>query len=323
MERRALSWCLNQRATETVGVLGSITLVIAVLYSLSGRLLAQDSPTPTYHSPFVGEPVPHPELLSGFWEAPDGQGGAVGVHLQLTTTVPAVVLTLRGVTQSWFGLQGSVYQRKGDRVQRGEESFFADSYPDSNIRFDRGRLTLHFTSSRTGVPAVDLDLLQQPGSAWEGRIHRGGFDARVKLLRPGEGKRRSVDPLVGTWLQITGNLPPERYCLHVAEQTETGLTGWEDLLAVPGSVQDSLHLPRPATAQERYGEPIEIRRKQVGSFSFELGGYSGVCCPHTFIAKLNRAGTLLKETSPPGLNPAPHPGSWRKMRGNSCVDPGQ
>ncbi len=32
----------------------------------------------------------------GLWEAPDGQGGAVGLPVLLTTTVPADVATLSG-----------------------------------------------------------------------------------------------------------------------------------------------------------------------------------------------------------------------------------
>jgi hypothetical protein len=132
-------------------VLGRIILVIAALDLSVGRLLAQGPSAPIHLSPLWGQPVPHPESLSGLWEAPDGHGGAVGLHLQLTTTVPADVKSLRGVTQAWLSLQGAVYQRKGATPQMGEQNFFGDSYPHSGIQFDQGRLTLHFASPRAGV----------------------------------------------------------------------------------------------------------------------------------------------------------------------------
>jgi hypothetical protein len=304
-------------------VLSRTILAIAALPLLSGRLLVQDPVAPMHRSPLLGQIVPHPESLSGLWEAPDEHGGAVGIHLQLMTTAPADITTLRGVTQTWFSFQIGVYQRKGATVQFGEENFFLDSSPDNDIRFDQGRLTLHFASPRAGVPAVDLDLVQQPGSAWEGRVHRGNFDSRLKLLRPGVGKRAPIDPLVGTWLENTGNFSPSRSCLHVAQQTATEWTGWADYLSVLGNMQYAPHLSRPATAQERYGELIKVQRKEDHSVSFELGAYSGLCCSHTFIGTLNAAGTLLQGTWPLGQNQFSHPGSWRKMKGDSCVDPRQ
>jgi hypothetical protein len=297
-------------------VLGRIILVIAALHVLSGGLLAQGPSAPIHLSPLLGQSVSHPESLSGIWEAPDGQGGAVGLHLQLTTTVPADVTTLSGVTQSWFSLTIGVYRRKGGTIQIGEENFFVDSYPDSNITFDQGRLTLHFTPSR----AIDLDLVQKPDNAWEGRFHRGDFDSRVKLLRPGMRTGRPVDPVVGTWLENTGKLSPNRSCLHVAEQTATQWTAWSDSLSLLGNVRYAPQLSRPTTAYERYGELAKVERNQDQSFSFELGAYRAACCSYTFIGTVNAAGTLLEGTWPAGPNP-PRLGSWRKMRGDSCIDP--
>jgi hypothetical protein len=303
-------------------VLARLILITVALDLLFGRLLAQVPPAPSNPSPLLGQTVQYPESLSGLWEAPDGKGGAVGLYLQLTTTVPAEVTTLSGVTQSWFSLTIGVYQRKGATLQFGEENFFVDSYPDSGIQFDQGRLTLHFVPSQAGVPPVDLDLVQQPGSAWEGRFHRGAFDARLKLLRPGTGARRPIDPVVGTWLENTGTFPADRSCLHVAQKTATDWTGWADSFSVLGNVQYAPRLSRPATAYERYGELVKVERKQDHSFSFELGAHAAACCSHTFIGTPNAAGTLLEGTWPAGPNQAPHPGSWRKMRGDSCVDPG-
>lgn len=250
-------------------MLGRIILVIAALHLSFGRLLAQGPSAPIHLSPRLGQPVPHPESLSGVWEAPDGQGGTVGLHLQLTTTVPANGTTLSGVTQSWFSLAIGVYRRKGATLQFGEENFFVDSYPDSGIRFDQGRLTLHFVSSDAGVPRIDLDLVQQPGRDWEGRFHRGDFDSRLKLLRPTMDTRWPIDPVVGSWLENTGKFPPDRSCLHVAQQAATEWTEWGDSFSVLGNVQYAPQLSRPARAYERYGELIKIQRNQDHSFSFE------------------------------------------------------
>jgi hypothetical protein len=134
-ELRSHDRCLNLTGERSESnVLSRIILVTASLHLSFGGLLAQGPSAPIRLSPLLGQPVPNPESLSGIWEAPDGRGGAVGLHLQLTTVVPADVTRLSGVTQSWFSLQVGVYQRNGPTIQFGEENFFVDSYPDSNIR---------------------------------------------------------------------------------------------------------------------------------------------------------------------------------------------
>lgn len=188
-------------------------------------LLAQAPPASNYRSLQLGQPVSEPEALSGVWEAPDGQGGAVGIHLQLTTTVPANVTTLIGVEQSWFRLQVAVFQRKGAEIQIGEQNYFMDTSPGSHLKFEQGRLTLRFAPSGAGLPAVDLDLTQQSDGTWEGRFHRGTFDSRIKLLRPGLSKQQPPDLLVGAWLEDPGSFPHDPYCLHVAQKSATEWAG--------------------------------------------------------------------------------------------------
>ena len=67
----------------------------------------QDSDPPEQderRSFYLGTPVSKPEELSGLWEAADGHGGAVGIHLVLSTTAPTDTSRLDGINQSWLSL---------------------------------------------------------------------------------------------------------------------------------------------------------------------------------------------------------------------------
>ena len=150
----------------------------------------------------------------------------------------------------------------------------------------------------------------------------GDFDSQVKLLSPGVGGGFPVDPIVGTWSENSMNFMPGRSCVHIVQQTATEFTGWSDSLQVLGSVQFANHIPRPATAEERYGNLMKVHREADGSLSFELGAFAGVCCSHAFLGALTSKGTLIHGTWPAGLNQAPHPGSWKKMPGDSCINSG-
>jgi hypothetical protein len=57
-----------------------------------------------------------PEALSGVWEAPDGQGGAVGIHLNPTTIVSDDVDPPAWTPQSWQNLNFGVFQRRGSAL---------------------------------------------------------------------------------------------------------------------------------------------------------------------------------------------------------------
>ena len=114
---------------------------------------------PDDRSPYLSSPVAHPEALSGLWETSNGHGGAVGIHLLLTTTVPGDVKTLHGTTQSWQSLEVGVYERKLATIQVGEQNYFSDSPRGGNVSFDMGRLRLHFVSRVASEPSMDLDLV--------------------------------------------------------------------------------------------------------------------------------------------------------------------
>src|SRR5271155_3499273 len=109
----------------------AIVTVIACNFIASWFAYSQVTTAPEtladYKSFYVGTPIAHPEELSGVWEVPDGHGGAVGIHLILSTTAPADATTLVGVEQAWLNLQLGIYQRAGTVLQFGEENFFSDS----------------------------------------------------------------------------------------------------------------------------------------------------------------------------------------------------
>jgi hypothetical protein len=102
---------------------------------------------------------------------------------------------------------------------------------------------------------------------------------------------------VGTWSESSS---PGYTCMHIVEQAPNEFSGWSDSL-------------------KHYGELMKVRAEGDGRFSFELYAYSGVCCSHTFVGLLGAHGDGMKGFWPSGLKQAPHNGSWRKARGDSCV----
>ena len=105
-------------------------LVAFVTYAVQ----AQEHPPSTLPRPedtsfYLGQTVLHPEALSGLWEVSDGHGGAIGIHLQLDTSVPADATSLNGVPQSWQDSQVGVYYRRGPAIQRGVRRRQPDRLP--------------------------------------------------------------------------------------------------------------------------------------------------------------------------------------------------
>jgi hypothetical protein len=243
----------------------------------------------------------------------------VGLHLELTAAAPADVNTLEGVTQSLLSLSIGVYQRRQATIQSAEESVFDDSYPKGNFYFDEDRVIINFASSNPEVPAVDLDLVHGRDGSWEGRLHRGEFNAKVKLQRPGARKLSSPNAMSGTWLENKTDFLVGSSCVHIAQQSPTEWTGWADFLTVLG---DNMEYPpgvaRPATTEERYGNLMKVEAGQNHSISFVLGAYSGICCASKFVGATNAEGTLIEGDWVAGPNQLARVGSWKKMSGHSC-----
>jgi hypothetical protein len=258
-----------------------------------------------------GMPVTHPEDLSGIWEAPDGRGGAIGIHLLLDTTVPVEAITLAGAKQSWLGLALGVYRRSGGGFHLGDENSFSDSPRGGSLRYEDGNLTLHF-------PGIDLDLHRIPGDKWSGRFHREDVDSVVTLARPTMQATSKATWFLGTWRSAIGS---QTTCIHIAQSPPGAFLGWSDVLSTVGATSFEPQIPKPPYAWERYGELVKVQPAQSGSFWVELGAYSPTCCSHRFFAVPAESGKAMKADWPAGSNQSPHKSRWTKMPGNSCITP--
>ncbi len=266
---------------------------------------------------YLGQHVMHPESLSGIWETSNGHGGAIGIHLELDTTMPSDGNKQSWAPQLWQDLGVNVFERKGAEIQLGEESGFSDSRRGGGVTFDHGRLQLHFVSPWTDTPSVDLDLVQEAGGCWEGRLHRGDFDSHVTLCRPSIGQSGRASPLVGTWAEISSL---GQGCIHIAEQAPGEFTGWSDDIQLPGTVRSCIdNVSQPVSVFQRFGIRMKTHLEKNDAVSFELYAYNDMCCSHTFVGKFAKDGNLIRGTWPSGTNQAAHNATWKKMPGDSCV----
>lgn len=257
---------------------------------------------------YFGRPVNDPEELSGVWEAPDGHGGVVGLHLMLDTTAPADAKTLVGTKQSWLDLQVGMYERSGDDIQFEGENGFSDSPRGGGVRYNGGRLILHYGG-------FDLDLKRITGDKWSGRFHRKGFDSEVTLVRPGSRDARKKMWLVGTWRLVQN---PGENCLHIAETHQGKLIGWSDSLLTWGAARFGPNVTKPPYSLEHYGELAKVNT-EGGQPSIELYAYTGICCSHLLTAVSAEGGAAMDANWDAGPNQAPHRAQWKKMPSDSCI----
>ena len=263
---------------------------------------------------YRGTPVPHPEDLSGLWEAPDGHGGAIGIHLLLDTTAPVDAKTLAGITQSWLGLQLGLYRRSGAELQMRDENFFSDSARGGSLRYEGGHLTLH-------ASGYDLDLrriAEGNEDKWSGRFHRGDIDSVVTLARPMLRPQSKNTWFLGTWKDASG---PQVTCLHIAEASPPALLAWADTLVAWGAVRFAPQAARPPYSWEHYGDLVKIQPAENGALWVELGAYSAICCSHRFHATSADNGKAMKADWAAGPNQSPHKSRFAAISGNSCIAP--
>ncbi len=295
------------RWKRTALSLASAQIIAVVLLCTTHLAFAQSSSSDD-QSPYKNQLVASPESLSGLWEAPDGNGGFVGLHLQLITNIPTTSTSLANVQQTWEHLEVGVFQAKSPILQFEDQNYFSDSPRGSNARFENDHLSLHFISPSPRTPSVDLDLMRVDDT-WKGRFHRGDFDAQVELRRPAVN--------VDTWL---ADSPMARSCVHIPNSNAPEFNGWSDNIPTLGHVRYANNIPRPSTTAATYGDLVRIRHLDESKISIEFNAYGGMCCPHVFVGTVTPDGMLLNGSWTAGPNQLPLPGSFRKAPPYSCLD---
>ncbi len=294
----------------------SLAVLGAILFCLPPQLQrarAQAAPSQQIQdqSASRAQAVTHPEALSGLWEAPDGNGGVIGIHLQLTTTLLPLATTFVGA-QSWGDLVVGLYQNREASSRPAIENGFNDS-PRGGVRYEDGHLTLHY-------PNYDLDLRRVPGDGWSGRFHREGFDSTVTLRRPGSEIESGQSWIVGTWRSGWMSTNMDTFtCLHVFEPAPGVFVGWSDSLNTMASTHATSDLNLPPYATERYGQLVKVSVSDAGGASIVLNAHNAVCCPHPFQARSSADKNLMIADGQADLNHLAHQSYWAKVPGDSCL----
>ncbi len=205
-----------------------------------------------------------------------------------------------------------MYQRTRATLDLEERNVFQDGVEDGMLRYEDGRLTLHWKN-------YDLDLQQRADQTWVGRFHRGNFDQTVVLRRPRERAGSGEEWFLGTWLERSGNA--ER-CVHLGREPDGTFAGWTDLLHELGDVRYAPQVQRPLRTSEEYGALAAVRAadrgSDMGGVSVELNVLNGGCCSTGFEGTRQADGGMRAvwhggPGSPAGL------AIWRRVQGNSCV----
>jgi hypothetical protein len=270
---------------------------------------AKLSETDEDRSFYLNQPIFHPETVSGIWETPNGNGGAVGIHLQLATKLPDDS-RISWTPQAWQHLVIGVFERKTTDEAFGNMNGFSDSKRGGGASYKDGRLLLHYVWLAKDPLIVDLDLRLQANGCWHGRFHRNSFDRVVSLCRPTPSRPFRLNPLVGSWSQTNGF---GEDCLHIAQTGPDTFTGWTDSLQIPGKVLYAPTIPGPHQLYENYGSPLKVERFSSGIVRITFGAYGGICCPHAFLGKLNADDSTLKGNFDSAT------ATFARTAGDSCV----
>jgi hypothetical protein len=258
-----------------------------------------------------GLSIADPGSIAGRWETSDGQGGAAGMNILLTTEVSGGQASFSPLRQVEQQLVVGLFQRTAADVTQLGFNFFTSS-AEGGAKWDGHRLRIQL-SGNSSTPGTNVDLVWNADTdSWSGRFARGQFRSDVVLKRPMAAKTKS--PFAGTWLSGGGGM---NNCLHIAGQEGSTLTAWADDIQVPRRSESV----RPLTL-ERYGEIAKVQFAPPNWITVELRAYTAGCCPHTFTAKVSPDGQRLSGDWHEGPNQSVGPTLWKKVPGESCVGAG-
>ena len=260
----------------------------------------------------VAQRVAPPEELAGQWEAPDGEGGAIGMNIWITTTVTSSATDLLSAPQTMSALTVAVYVRSASEEELHGLNSFSTSY-HGGASWDGEHLRFHLLQDRQ-LPEIHGALTWHPASrTWTGLFERAAYrNQAITLQRPTSSQQSSF---VGTWVEANGAWSS---CLHIRQQANERFTAWSDQLQIPGLVRYANGLKAPEQVFERYGEPARVQVIGTDHLWVELGAYSATCCSHPFEAKLSADGQSLVGERPAGPNQAPGAVRWTRVHGGSC-----
>jgi hypothetical protein len=255
----------------------------------------------------------HPENLAGRWEAPDGNGGEVGMNILLTTTVVGSTTSLTGVPQRLDSFEIGLYQRLGSDVPPFGFNFFTTS-ANGGATWDGRHLRIDL-QQHADLPKIHVDLAwNDTARVWTGIFERAAFQNRTITLRRPAGPQNNL--FVGTWFESTGVM---NNCLHIAQAQDGTFTGWGDDISIPGRMRYANGIQPPERAPEHYGEVAKVKITEPERIEVELRAYTAGCCSHPFTATISRDGNALVGDWPAAPNQAPRPVKWVRAQGDSCI----
>ena len=102
--------------------------------------------------------VPHPESLSGTWEAREGSS-FIGLQIHLMTQVKGRPLTLRGVDQTFLSADIEVYERDTSERKLGDGNWYQDN--SAGVEWSGWHLTIRPVNPIM-QPVIGQRLLSAP-----------------------------------------------------------------------------------------------------------------------------------------------------------------